>query len=43
VGMDQGPEDPEIAIDGLPVQSQQLGGFRRIDVDTKTRDNFLTR
>ncbi len=41
VGMDQGPEDPEIAIDGLPVQSQQLGGFRRIDVDAKTRDNFF--
>ncbi len=43
VNMDQGLEDPEIAIDGLPVQSQQLGGFRRIDVDAKTGDNFLTR
>jgi hypothetical protein len=41
--MDQGPEDPEIAIDSLPVQSQQLGDFRRIDVDAKTRDDFLTR
>lgn len=43
VGMDQGPEDPEIAVDGLPVQPQQLGCFRRIDVDAKTRDNFFTR
>ncbi len=41
VGMDQGSEDPEIAIDGLPVQSQQLGGFRRIDIDAKTCDNFF--
>jgi hypothetical protein len=40
-GMEHGPEDPERVIDGLPVQSRQLGCFRRIDVDAKTRDNFF--
>ncbi|KGA94432.1 hypothetical protein LptCag_1195 [Leptospirillum ferriphilum] len=39
--MEHGPEDPERVIDGLPVQSRQLGCFRRIDVDAKTRDNFF--
>ena len=39
--MDQGPEDPEIAVDGLQIQSQQLGCSSRIYVDAKTRDNFF--
>ena len=42
VGVDQRPEDPKVAVDGLPVQLQKLGGFRRIDVDAETGDNFLT-
>lgn len=38
--MDQGPEDPERTVDGLLVQSRQLGRFRYVDVNAKTRDNF---
>ena len=41
VGVDHRPEDSEIAVDGLPVQTQKQGRFSRIDVDAKTGDNFF--
>ncbi len=41
VSVDQCREEPEIAVDNLPVQPQKLGGFRRIDVDAETGNNFF--
>jgi hypothetical protein len=38
--VNQEPESQEIPVDGLSVQLQEQRGFGRVNVDTKTFDNF---
>jgi hypothetical protein len=40
MSMDQAAEGHEIAVDGLAIELQQLGGFGGFDVDAEALRNF---